>query len=142
MNAIASVTARWDAVNPCHERHSSTRPVIICPSQVQQYAPTRQLIDRWCGRDRLFSEAHFVDLSQSMAGGGGPACLRLRVPMTPQEIDQIPKSVLWSDELDSRLRHVINATYPSEFTPKNLLDASSLESVITAQYAVQDVLTV
>jgi hypothetical protein len=60
--------------------------------------------------------------------------------MTPREIDQIPRSVLWSDSLDLRLRQVINETYPSEFRPRNLLDASVLKSVIAAQRAVQDVL--
>ncbi len=111
-------------------RDSSKRPVIICPSQVQQNVRARELIDRWCGREHVFSQVHFVDLSQSMAGGGGPACLRLRVPMTPREIDQIPRSVLWSDSLDSRLRQVIQESYPSEFRPRNLLDASVLKSVI------------
>ena len=118
---------------------TKTLPWIICPSQVQQHAAANAIVATWCEQG-LFCQSQFIDLSQSMSGGGGPACLRLRVPMTPEEIEQIPTTSRWSEPLDQRLREVIGDTYPTSLRPAELADQSTLDAVVRAGSAVRSVL--
>ena len=86
---------------------------ILCPVQVQRNPVTHQLVKRLCA-EQVFHAVHFVDLGQSMNGGGGPACLRLRVPLSEQELASVPASALWTENRDSALRDIISDRYPSE----------------------------
>jgi len=60
---------------------------MIAPVESKEGRP-RAVIDEMIGTDNPISDVHFVDLRQSMANGGGPACLRLRVLLTPDELAQ------------------------------------------------------
>ncbi|MFW2831671.1 N-succinylarginine dihydrolase [Sphingomonas sp. ID0503] len=62
-----------------------------------------------------------VDVRQSMANGGGPACLRLRVVADSATID--PRFLVDAEKLD-RVAAVIAAEWPEDVTPADL--ASSL----------------
>lgn len=106
----------------------SGKPVIICTSQVQEHAGARGLVEQWC-QQGLFAAVHYVDLRQSMSGGGGPACLRLRVPMTAEDAGAIPPSVRWSESLDANLREVINEHYVTELTLEDLSRIEFYEQV-------------
>ncbi|QDT03357.1 N-succinylarginine dihydrolase [Rubripirellula lacrimiformis] len=86
-------------------------PVMICPVQVDRSAAARGLVDRWQS-EGLISRVQFVDLGQSMAGGGGPACLRLRVPMQPEDVDAMSPASRWTPELHDRLCQIIHDGYP------------------------------
>ena len=94
---------------------TSDKPVIICTSQVRDHAPARVLVDRWVA-EGIFAASEYVDLDQSMSGGGGPACLRLRVPMPEQEVGSIAAVSIWSESTDDRLRRAIEQHYTSELT--------------------------
>lgn len=59
---------------------------------------------------------YYVDLSESLKNGGGPACLRLRVVMTPAELQEMNQSVLFSDLLYQQLFEHIHQTYPERLT--------------------------
>ena len=55
-----------------------------------------------------------VDVRQSMANGGGPACLRLRVVADPATID--PRFLVDDAKLD-RIAAVIEAHWPEAIAP-------------------------
>jgi succinylarginine dihydrolase len=59
-----------------------------------------------------------VDVRQSMANGGGPACLRLRVVAEPETVD--PRFLADEAKLD-RLAAVIEAEWPERIEPDDLL---------------------
>jgi succinylarginine dihydrolase len=109
------------------------KPVIICTSQVERHAATCALVKQWC-KDGLFGEVHFVDLDQSMSGGGGPACLRLRVPLPAAEAKSIPANVRWSEALDAKLRDQIQQHYVTRLT---MDDLSRVDFHADAQQATQ-----
>ena len=96
---------------------------ILCPVQVQQNPVTNELVKRLCA-EQVFHAVHFVDLGQSMDGGGGPACLRLRVPLSEQELECVAASAFWTESRDSDLRDIISDRYPSEL---KLADLANLE---------------
>ena len=59
-----------------------------------------------------------VDVRQSMANGGGPACLRLRVVADPATVD--PRFIADEAKLD-RIAEVIEAEWPERIAPDDLL---------------------
>ncbi|HEX8573970.1 MAG TPA: N-succinylarginine dihydrolase [Allosphingosinicella sp.] len=60
-----------------------------------------------------------VDVRQSMANGGGPACLRLRVVADPADVD--PRFLADEAKLD-RLAALVDAEWPERIEPGDLLD--------------------
>jgi succinylarginine dihydrolase len=104
----------------------SSRPVILCPMQVREHAETRKLVKEWCQRG-LFREACYVPLDQSMRGGGGPACLRLRVPLPEDQLSTIPAASRWTEELDDQLRAIIRQYYPAQLTLSDLANGAFAE---------------
>jgi succinylarginine dihydrolase len=59
-----------------------------------------------------------VDVRQSMANGGGPACLRLRVAADPATVD--PRFMVDETKLD-RIAAVIDGEWPDRIEPDDLL---------------------
>ncbi|KAA1259994.1 N-succinylarginine dihydrolase [Rubripirellula obstinata] len=105
---------------------SDGAPVVFCPIQVQQCSAAKSLVDQWIGGG-FFSAVHYVDLDQSMAGGGGPACLRLRVPMPSDQVDEMRTTARLDDSKYHRLCKIISEGYPSEITLRELTDANLIK---------------
>ncbi len=74
-----------------------------------------------------------VDVRESMANGGGPACLRLRVVADPATID--PRFLVDEAKLD-RLATVIDATWPVAIAPADLACDALTADMRTARAAV------
>ena len=105
---------------------------ILCPVQVQRHTGANQLIQRLCAED-VFDAVHFVDLGQSMDGGGGPACLRLRVPIAQHELARLAESAFWNETLDSDLRDIISDRYPRRLQLADLADAEICQQALETQ---------
>jgi succinylarginine dihydrolase len=60
-----------------------------------------------------------VDVRESMANGGGPACLRLRVVADPATVD--PRFLVDAERLD-RIAALIEAWWPERIAPEDLAD--------------------
>ncbi|NJM51651.1 MAG: N-succinylarginine dihydrolase [Sphingomonadales bacterium] len=74
-----------------------------------------------------------VDVRQSMANGGGPACLRLRVVCDPAHVD--PRFLADEAKLDA-MAAVIAATWPESIAPDQLGDAALIRNVQEARAAL------
>ncbi len=96
----------------------NTAPIIICTKQVREHPGAKSLVDQWCGAG-IFSGVRYLDLDQSMSGGGGPACLRLRVPVPQSDLDAF-LPLAWSESLDGQLREIIRREYPDRLTLADL----------------------
>jgi succinylarginine dihydrolase len=60
-----------------------------------------------------------VDVRQSMANGGGPACLRLRVVADPRDID--PRFLVDEAQLDA-IAQIVSDYWPESIAPDDLGD--------------------
>ncbi|NML11695.1 N-succinylarginine dihydrolase [Sphingobium sp. AR-3-1] len=60
-----------------------------------------------------------VDVRQSMANGGGPACLRLRVVADPLDID--PRFLVDEAQLDN-IAQIVSQYWPESIAPQDLSD--------------------
>jgi succinylarginine dihydrolase len=67
------------------------------------------------------------DLRQSMRNGGGPACLRLRVPLTDAERAAIERRVFLDQALADDLERWIRAHYRDRLAPGDLADPRLLD---------------
>jgi succinylarginine dihydrolase len=78
-----------------------------------------------------------VDVRQSMANGGGPACLRLRVVCDPATVD--PRFLLTDPKADL-LEKVIAQHWPSQIDPSDIGTPALADSVIAARLALLEAL--
>ncbi len=78
-----------------------------------------------------------VDVRESMANGGGPACLRLRVVADPATID--PRFLVDADRLD-RIAAVIEAHWPEAIAPDAIGDPTLIARIEGARAALLDTL--
>jgi succinylarginine dihydrolase len=74
-----------------------------------------------------------VDVRQSMANGGGPACLRLRVVGDPNDVD--PRFLVDDAKLD-RIAAVVEAHWPESIEPGALTDPALWSRIEAAREAL------
>jgi succinylarginine dihydrolase len=74
-----------------------------------------------------------VDVRESMANGGGPACLRLRVVCNPETVD--PRFLVDPERLD-RIAAVIEAHWPERVSPQDLAVLGGWPEAVAAREAL------
>ncbi|MDO6525877.1 N-succinylarginine dihydrolase [Motilimonas sp. 1_MG-2023] len=92
--------------------------------------------------DSAIDEVHFVDLDQSMNNGGGPACLRLRVCVTEDELAAINPACHFNLDRYEALKECIERTYPDRLTSRDLGDPALLKTTQAALTEVGKILGV
>jgi succinylarginine dihydrolase len=78
-----------------------------------------------------------VDVRQSMANGGGPACLRLRVVADPATVD--PRFMASDARIDG-VASVVANHWPEAIAPSDLSSAALASDVRKARAALLDAL--
>jgi succinylarginine dihydrolase len=78
-----------------------------------------------------------VDVRQSMANGGGPACLRLRVVCDPATVD--PRLLVDEARLD-RLAAVVERHWPEAVTPADFATLGAWPAAVAARRVLLDAL--
>ncbi len=75
-------------------------------------------------------EIKYLDLRQSMKNGGGPACLRLRVVLTPPQIAALAENtaVLVDENLLSGLEKLVEKYYPESLVLEDLREVELYNS--------------
>ncbi len=78
-----------------------------------------------------------VDVRESMANGGGPACLRLRVVADPAQID--PRFLVDTARID-RIAAVVEAHWPEEIAPADIGEPALIARIEAARAALLEML--
>ncbi len=89
-------------------------------------------LDRLVASGGPISAVEVFDVKQSMRNGGGPACLRLRVVLQPDELAAMHRGVLLTDALYQRLTTWVEAHYRDCLSQDDLADPLLLDEVRTA----------
>ncbi len=85
---------------------------MVCPEQCRDSDATQQLIHGWIGDPSIpIAGVDYVPLSESMANGGGPACLRLRWTDSDGRLASAMQRYRWSEENSERVRAWITKGY-------------------------------
>lgn len=85
-------------------------------------------------------QAFYFDLKQSMQNGGGPACLRLRVPLQAAELAAMHQGILVNNVLLDELEAWVNRHYRTELRWQDLASPSLLKESMTALDNLTDLL--
>ena len=105
---------------------------LLAPTNCLQSSRVLAAIEWLIQGDNPVSDVEYVDLTQSMNNGGGPACLRLRVPMNDVELSALHPAVLLDFSLYSQLKIWIDKHYREELKPDDLADPNLPLEIETA----------
>jgi succinylarginine dihydrolase len=110
---------------------------LVAPTECRDTPSVASWIERHLASNGAIRRVNFVDVRQSMANGGGPACLRLRVQCDPADVD--PRFLVEEAKLD-RLAAVIGAHWPAEIAATEIQSPSLVREVERARSALLEAL--
>lgn len=105
---------------------------LVSPRECSENKRIAAFLEELVAQDNPVSRIEIVDIRQSMKNGGGPACLRLRVVLTPKEQTLVHQGVLFIDELYMRLLAWTDRHYRDEIQPRDLVDPALVDESRTA----------
>jgi succinylarginine dihydrolase len=110
---------------------------LIVPEEARETPSVWSWIQRHLKSNGAIRQVEVVDVRQSMANGGGPACLRLRVACDPALVD--PRFLVDEAKLD-RITATIDRHWPEEIAIDDLQRSSLVKTVEAARSALLETL--
>lgn len=99
---------------------------LVAPMECEENPRVKAYLDETVASGHLESVRVF-DLRQSMRNGGGPACLRLRVVLTNEEIAASNAAVYMNDALYAKLTAWVEKHYRDKLLPHDLADPALMQ---------------
>ncbi|NUT01612.1 MAG: N-succinylarginine dihydrolase [Sphingomonas sp.] len=127
-DAIASYLFNAQLVTP-----PDGEMTLVVPTEARETPSVWSWLDRHVAGNGPIRRVEVVDVRQSMANGGGPACLRLRVVADPETVD--PRFIVDDSKLD-RLAEVVRCNWPVEIDTDDLQKASLVGAIEAARNAL------
>ena len=107
--------------------------LLTAPTECKEHQGIQALIDAFLADpSNPITQVHYVDLKQSMQNGGGPACLRLRVPLHEHELAAMHPGMLVDDTLLDKLDDWIDRHYRQEMQVHDLADPVLMDECFSA----------
>ena len=103
---------------------------LVVPGEAWESGPVRTWLDTMLASNGPIRQVLPVDVRESMANGGGPACLRLRVVAEPSTVD--PRFLL-DEEKAEDIEEIIRHYWPDEIDPSDLGSESLTHTVVQAR---------
>ncbi len=110
---------------------------LVAPSECRETPSVAGWIGRHLASNGAIRRVEYVDVRQSMANGGGPACLRLRVACNVETVD--PRFLVDERKLDL-LAGVIRRHWPEAIATGELQSPALIASVRAARDTLLDAL--
>ena len=110
---------------------------LIVPEECRESASVWAYCEEMMSSNGPIRKVVPVDVRQSMANGGGPACLRLRVVCDPATVD--PRFLLDEAKAD-QMERVIAEHWPVQIDPVDLGSEALAKSVVAARLTMLEVL--
>jgi succinylarginine dihydrolase len=116
---------------------ASGETTLIVPEEARETRSVWRWIERHLAGNGPIRRVEVVDVRQSMANGGGPACLRLRVVADPATVD--PRFLVDDAKLD-RIAATIERRWPAEIHVDDLQKPVLIADVEAARAALLETL--
>ncbi|WBH17581.1 N-succinylarginine dihydrolase [Sphingomonas radiodurans] len=110
---------------------------LVVPAEARENAAVWGWLQEHLAGNGPIRAVEVVDVRESMANGGGPACLRLRVACDPALVD--PRFLVDAQKLD-RLAAVIAAHWPEAIAFDAIGDPALIEQITQARRALVEAL--
>lgn len=126
----------------CSDQNSDTPKefLLIAPTECEENEQVKNYLDSVITSDAPINEVRYFDLRESMKNGGGPACLRLRVVLSQDQINSITPRVMLDDSLYDNLVTWVNTHYRDRLSFEDLRDPQLLDELKTAAAALEPIL--
>jgi len=106
---------------------------LIAPTEVRENNVTAAYVAEMVSQpNAAIGGIEYVEVRESMRNGGGPACLRLRIVMTPEQRVAASQGFFLTDTLAVALEAWIKKHYREELAPEDLGDPALVGEVQTA----------
>lgn len=102
---------------------------IVAPTEARDSRACRRFLERVVAEDNPVRSIHYIDVNASMDNGGGPACLRLRIPLTERERSAIRGRIFFDAALGAELEAWVERHYRDRLEARDLADPSLLDEV-------------
>jgi succinylarginine dihydrolase len=103
------------------------RWILVAPAECRENPRVAAYLDGLLAGRGPIAELLAFDLKQSMRNGGGPACLRLAVELTPVQRAALGAKVILDDALAARLDTWIRTHYRDRLAPQDLADPALVD---------------
>lgn len=113
---------------------------LICAQQCRDTPSVWAAIEKLLAGNNPLKRVEVFDLNQSMANGGGPACLRLRVVLDPAQRAAVNPACWINDATLAALRGWVTTHYRDRLSVEDLGDPALLGEVRTALDALTQLL--
>lgn len=110
---------------------------LTVPTEARAIAPVWSWIERHLAGNGPIRRVEVVDVRQSMANGGGPACLRLRVVADPATVD--PRFMVDDARLE-RIADVVRRHWPEQIHHSELQQPALIRDIEAARAALLEAL--
>lgn len=100
---------------------------LIAARECEMLPTVRKYLQRLLEQDNPINKTVMIDVNESMHNGGGPACLRLRVVLTEQELAGINQAVIFNNRLFGLLNNWIDKHYRDRLCEEDLADPRLLQ---------------
>ncbi|KNC94922.1 N-succinylarginine dihydrolase [Trabulsiella odontotermitis] len=115
--------------------------MLVLPKESQSHEGVWGYLNDLLAQDNPISELKVFDLRESMANGGGPACLRLRVVLNEPELAAVNPAVLMNETLFITLNDWVDRYYRDRLTQADLADPQLLREGREALDRLTQILT-
>ncbi|MDO9432036.1 MAG: N-succinylarginine dihydrolase [Phenylobacterium sp.] len=113
---------------------------LVLPSDAREGAAVWSAVEAVVAGDNPIKHAVVVDVRESMRNGGGPACLRLRIPVDGPALAGIDQRFLLTPERWAALSQVVEAYWPERIAPDDLLSPDLWAQARAAHRALEAVI--
>lgn len=103
------------------------RLVLLAPVETRENPRAHAAAQGLAASNGPIGRVEYVDVRQSMRNGGGPACLRLRVVLTGEELAATNPAQRFDVRLQERLTDWAERRYRDRLAPADLADPKLLE---------------
>ena len=116
---------------------------LILPQEAQE----TESVWRWLQRVQQdganpINHLHVRDLRESMRNGGGPACLRLRVPLDAEALAAVDPRFLLDERRIDRLERLVESHWPEAIAPADLGNPELWQQCAAAHAALLSALSI
>jgi succinylarginine dihydrolase len=105
---------------------------LLAPLEARENERARRFLERAQAESGVIAGIDYLDVNGSMKNGGGPACLRLRVPLSEAERASLGGNVLFDQHLQRELTHIVTRRYRDRLELSDMADPDLVTEAHTA----------
>jgi succinylarginine dihydrolase len=110
---------------------------LVLPAEARASEPVWRAVQRMLALG-VIAEAVVVDVRESMKNGGGPACLRLRMPVSDEARAAIDSRFLLDDRKWEALARLVERAWPEAIAPSDIADPALWAEARAAYDALEE----